>query len=192
MALNALDSEIVDKLFPAKMVEYVHSGELGRDYENAKKAEEKFGRMRAPQTFVTEDGMSPCEDITEKVIEIGEKHREELQQAASYGGIQPPAASIQTPAASIQTPAASIQTPAASIQTPATPDAGIQTPATPDAGIQPSTTKAAYFKNFHATGGFSNPANRADDDRLSWTEREIRRIMRKAMRRRTLPVGPAK
>ncbi|KAK3651234.1 hypothetical protein LTR56_002092 [Elasticomyces elasticus] len=81
MALTTLDPKIVNKLFLAKMVEYVHSGELGRDYEEAKKAEEKFGRMRAPQVFVTKDGMSACEDVAEKVVEISSAHREELQNA---------------------------------------------------------------------------------------------------------------
>ncbi|KAK5675539.1 hypothetical protein LTS10_011983 [Elasticomyces elasticus] len=88
MALTTLDAEIINKLFLAKMVEYMHSGELGRDYEEAKKAEEKFGRMRAQQVFVTKDGISPCEDVAEKVAEISTAHREELQQAAPDASIQ--------------------------------------------------------------------------------------------------------
>ncbi|KAK5709107.1 hypothetical protein LTR17_020106 [Elasticomyces elasticus] len=149
MALNNLDPKIVNKLFLARMVEYVHSGELERDYDEAKKAEANFGH------------------IVDKVTQVVEEHQEELQKAAPDAGIQPPAANIQAPAANIQTPAANIQAPAANIQTPA-------------ANTKPSVTKAAYLKNFHATGGISNPANCADDDTLPWTDREILRIFREA------------
>ncbi|KAK5691106.1 hypothetical protein LTR97_011758 [Elasticomyces elasticus] len=88
MALTTLDPKIVDKLFLAKMVEYVHSGELERDYEEAKEAEEKFGRMRAQQVFVTEDGMSACEDVAEKVVEISSAHQADLQKAVSNSTTQ--------------------------------------------------------------------------------------------------------
>ncbi|KAK5733477.1 hypothetical protein LTR17_009722 [Elasticomyces elasticus] len=80
MALTNLDPKIVGKLFLAKMVKYVHSGELNKDYDEAKKAEEKFGRMRAQQVFVTKDGISPCEDIAEVTTTIAEAHQEELQK----------------------------------------------------------------------------------------------------------------
>ncbi|KAK4957658.1 hypothetical protein LTR10_005625 [Elasticomyces elasticus] len=144
MALTNLDPKILDKLFLAKMVEYVHS------------AEEKFGRMRAQQIFVTQDGMGPCQDVADKVAEISTAHREELQQAASDAGIPAPAANIQTAAANIQTPDA------------------------PDVNTKPSVTKTAYSKTGDAPGGWSNPANCADDDRLPHVEREILRIFREA------------
>ncbi|KAK4901977.1 hypothetical protein LTR27_000877 [Elasticomyces elasticus] len=97
MALRGLEPEIVNKLFLAKMVEYVHSGELGKDYEEAKKATEKFGRMPAQQVFVIGAGMSACEDITEKVAEISTAHREELQNATTASAVESNAQEGETP-----------------------------------------------------------------------------------------------
>ncbi|KAK3621410.1 hypothetical protein LTR56_015986 [Elasticomyces elasticus] len=89
MALTNLDPKIVNILFLAKMVDYVHSGELSKDYEEAKKAEEKFGRMRAQQVFVTSAGMSACEDVAEKVTQIVEEHQEVLQKAEPVVEVKP-------------------------------------------------------------------------------------------------------